>query len=60
MGVSVERQDYAFRIDHLRASRARLKFLSLEGRTWDEVPIAAAGAGHLDIRLEPVVASRVA
>jgi protein gp37 len=30
MGVSVENQDYAFRIDHLRATSARLKFLSLE------------------------------
>ena len=127
MGVSVERQDYAFRIDHLRATQARLKFLSLEpllsplpaldlagidwvivggesgpgaraldpvwvtqvrdqclaagvpfffkqwggvrkkragrsleGRTWDEVPVSAAGAGHLSTRLEPVVASRVA
>lgn len=30
MGVSVERQDYAFRIDHLRASHAQIKFLSLE------------------------------
>jgi protein gp37 len=30
MGVSVERQDYAFRIDHLRATGARIRFLSLE------------------------------
>lgn len=30
MGVSVERQDYAFRIDHLRATHAQIKFLSLE------------------------------
>jgi protein gp37 len=29
-GVSVERQDYTFRIDHLRATDARIKFLSLE------------------------------
>jgi protein gp37 len=30
MGVSVEKQDYAYRIDDLRASHAHLKFLSLE------------------------------
>lgn len=30
MGVSVESDDYAFRIDHLRASQAAVKFLSLE------------------------------
>ena len=30
MGVSVENQDYADRIDHLRQTRARIKFLSLE------------------------------
>ncbi|NUQ38289.1 MAG: phage Gp37/Gp68 family protein [Caldilineales bacterium] len=30
MGVSVERQDYAFRVDHLRATHAQVKFLSLE------------------------------
>ncbi len=30
MGVSVENQDYAFRIEHLRRSCARTKFLSLE------------------------------
>ncbi len=30
MGVSVERQDYTFRIDHLRQTPARIKFLSLE------------------------------
>jgi protein gp37 len=30
MGVSVENQEYAFRIDHLRRSGARTKFLSLE------------------------------
>lgn len=30
MGVSVETQDYAFRIDHLRQTSARVKFLSLE------------------------------
>jgi protein gp37 len=30
MGVSVETQDYAIRIDHLRATRACVKFLSLE------------------------------
>lgn len=30
MGVSVERLDYAARIDHLRRTRARVKFLSLE------------------------------
>jgi protein gp37 len=30
MGVSVENQDHVFRIDHLRRTGARLKFLSLE------------------------------
>jgi protein gp37 len=30
MGVSVESDDYTFRIDHLRASQAAVKFLSLE------------------------------
>jgi protein gp37 len=30
MGVSVENQDYAFRIDHLRRTAARVKFLSIE------------------------------
>ena len=30
MGVSVERQDYAFRINDLRATHARVRFLSLE------------------------------
>ena len=30
MGVSVETQDYTFRIDHLRQTDARIKFLSLE------------------------------
>jgi len=30
MGVSVETQDYAFRIDHLRQTGARTRFLSLE------------------------------
>jgi protein gp37 len=30
MGVSVERDDYVFRIDHLRATGAHVKFLSLE------------------------------
>ena len=30
MGVSVESQDYAFRIEHLRQTNAHLKFLSLE------------------------------
>ncbi len=30
MGVSVENKDYAFRIDHLRQTAARVKFLSLE------------------------------
>jgi protein gp37 len=30
MGVSVERQDYVFRIEHLRRTPARTKFLSLE------------------------------
>ena len=30
MGVSVERQDYTFRIDHLRETGAAIKFLSLE------------------------------
>ena len=30
MGVSVENEEYSFRIDHLRNSNARIKFLSLE------------------------------
>ncbi|HYG63913.1 MAG TPA: phage Gp37/Gp68 family protein [Thermoanaerobaculia bacterium] len=30
MGVSVESSDYTFRIDHLRSTQARTKFLSLE------------------------------
>lgn len=30
MGVSVESQDYAFRIDHLRQTKAHTRFLSLE------------------------------
>jgi protein gp37 len=30
MGVSVERQDYAYRVDHLRRSSARVRFLSCE------------------------------
>ena len=30
MGVSVEHQDYTFRIDHLRRVRTALRFLSLE------------------------------
>lgn len=30
MGVSVEREDFVFRIDHLRATAAKVKFLSLE------------------------------
>ena len=30
MGVSVETQDYAFRIEHLRQTDAQVKFLSLE------------------------------
>ena len=30
MGVSVENQKYTFRIDHLRRTRAKIKFLSLE------------------------------
>jgi protein gp37 len=30
MGVSVENQDYTFRIDHLRETGAQVKFLSLE------------------------------
>ena len=30
MGVSIENEDYLFRIDHLRKTRARIKFLSVE------------------------------
>jgi protein gp37 len=30
MGVSVENSDYAFRVDHLRATGAHVKFLSME------------------------------
>ena len=30
MGVSIENQDYAFRMDHLKHTHAHIKFLSLE------------------------------
>lgn len=30
MGVSVENEDYAYRIEHLRRTKAKIKFLSLE------------------------------
>lgn len=30
MGVSVENSDYSFRVDHLRQTDARIKFLSFE------------------------------
>jgi protein gp37 len=30
MGVSVENQDYLWRIDHLQRTKARIKFLSIE------------------------------
>lgn len=30
MGVSVENEDYVYRIDHLRRTKAKIKFLSLE------------------------------
>ncbi len=30
MGVSVENQEYAYRIDHLRQTQAKIKFLSME------------------------------
>jgi protein gp37 len=30
MGVSVENEDYTYRIDHLRKSHAKIKFLSIE------------------------------
>ena len=30
LGVSVENQDYSFRIDHLRKTNAHVKFISLE------------------------------
>ena len=30
MGVSVENEDYLYRIDHLRQTKARVKFLSIE------------------------------
>jgi protein gp37 len=30
MGVSIENNDYLYRVDHLRASGARIKFLSVE------------------------------
>jgi protein gp37 len=30
MGVSIERQDYTFRVNHLLGTKARVKFLSLE------------------------------
>ena len=37
MGVSVENEDYTFRIDHLRATGARVKFLSLFKKRWKMV-----------------------
>jgi protein gp37 len=30
MGVSIEREDYLYRVDHLRRTKARVKFLSIE------------------------------
>jgi protein gp37 len=42
MGVSVENQDYLFRVDHLRKTGARIKFLSLE-------PLLGS-LGKLDLR----------
>lgn len=45
MGVSVERQDYAFRIDHLRRTPARTKFLSLEPLLG---PLTGLNLGRID------------
>lgn len=43
MGVSVESADYAFRIDHLRQTQARLRFLSIEPLLGPIPDLALAG-----------------
>lgn len=45
MGVSVESEDYSFRIDHLRKTNARVKFLSLEPLLG---PLANLDLGRID------------
>ena len=45
MGVSVENQDYAFRIDDLRGTGAKVKFLSLEPLLG---PLAALNLEHIN------------
>ncbi|MBY5312435.1 DUF5131 family protein [Rhizobium ruizarguesonis] len=43
MGVSVENSDFKFRIDHLRLTRAAMKFLSLEPLIGDVGSLALSG-----------------
>jgi len=69
MGVSVETQEYAFRIDHLRQTKALLKFISiepmlgplrglnLEGIDWVIVG-GESGPGARPLRLEWVLEVR--
>ena len=45
MGVSVENQDFTFRIDHLRATQAHVKFLSLEPLLGPLVGLDLTGIG---------------
>lgn len=45
MGVSVENADYLYRIDHLRRSRAKVKFLSLEPLLG---PLEGMDLNHID------------
>lgn len=45
MGVSVENEDYAFRIDHLRETAAHIKFLSLEPLLG---PLSNLNLGNID------------
>jgi protein gp37 len=45
MGVSVENEDFVWRIDHLRATDAHVKFLSLEPLLG---PLPALDLGQID------------
>ncbi|MBN1304910.1 MAG: phage Gp37/Gp68 family protein [Anaerolineales bacterium] len=45
MGVSVENQDYTYRIDHLRNTNAKIKFLSIEPLIG---PITTMGLRNID------------
>jgi len=45
MGMSVEKSDYTFRIDHLRKTSAKIKFLSLEPLLG---PLPALNLSHID------------